>query len=1044
MLNRLTLAGLSVLASIIPFATAAQEVTSSVDISFKPTCVEAVLSANEVRPGGRVAVTFRFRNDGMGTARADYMVFTHVEFTEKDCSDIVVHADHRPTVPATCWRPGEVVSDGAHVLQFPAEALEGTYHIHVGVYDPDDPSAPRISDQYVAQIEVSRDAPEMRATPPAMSEVEAASRRSALAGRVGNPAVLQDERVAFRISRQTGVWELADKKTGETWHSSPERESFGTIRLSDGTRSVTEIIDSFSSVRRHGQNLLLTYRPKVGGGSVKVLFTIELLPERGLRFDYSEIRDPAPAPEGGKWRVEIVRMLDNCLWVTDTERGYFAVPERLGVLLAVSQGLPDTKRYTAYSNHRSYSMAMVGIVKNDSALLVHWDDPYTHLEARRSWPDIPIVPGHGMLSASLELSKSSRSFIINPLGKGGYAEIASAYREVARERGLLRTWREKANADQRVDAMLGAANFKPFVFVRWLPNTRLNDTDRERILIDYTFDEAAQIAEHLRHDLGIERAMFVLAGWIRRGYDNQHPDILPAAPECGGDEGLADCSRRVKALGYLFGLHDNYQDMYTDAPSWDESFIMKSIDGSLCRGGEWSGGLAYVTCSKKALELAKRDQNFPSVKKLFAPSIYFIDTTFAAPLFECFDPEDPLSALDDIHWKRELSEYARETFGLFGSEEGQEWAVPCADYFEGLMSHKTERANGDVVIPLFPMVYGDCINLYTHQGDRAVPDRPDYVLDHLLYAEMPIYQLGPHLYYRGEDERSVPVRVSVHSVKSTGPRRFEIVYAWEASATPKSDHAVFVHFVNPDLYQGEGIAFQNDHGLTRSMTDWRPGEKVLDGPYTVHAPEDGVFDVMVGLLDSSAQRVPMLGEESQGIRYRLGTLTVSSAEVSFVAASVAMDPRLCFARNEGQYASANQTDRFIKNTYEILSPLNRLTAHSPMTSHQFLRPDRKVERSRFGDAEITVNHGDQPFCMENAVLPQYGFVVQSPLLVAFYATEYAGNKLSQPTLLVVESLDGKPLAESASVRKHRAFGDCSVTIAGRVFDFSADDSYAND
>jgi hypothetical protein len=36
--------------------------------------------------------------------------------------------------------------------------------------------------------------------------------------------------------------------------------------------------------------------------------------------------------------------------------------------------------------------------------------------------------------------------------------------------------------------------------------------------------------------------------------------VLPAAPEIGGDEGLVNCSRRVRALGkgWVFGLHDNY------------------------------------------------------------------------------------------------------------------------------------------------------------------------------------------------------------------------------------------------------------------------------------------------------------------------------------------------------------------------------------------------------------------------------------------------------------------------------------------------------
>ena len=42
-------------------------------------------------------------------------------------------------------------------------------------------------------------------------------------------------------------------------------------------------------------------------------------------------------------------------------------------------------------------------------------------------------------------------------------------------------------------------------------------------------------------------------------------------------------------------------------------------------------------------------------------------------------------------------------------------------------------------------------------------------------------------------------------------------------------------------------------------------------------------------------------------------------------------------------------DRFVKNTHEILSPLNELTARMRMTQHQFLTPDRKVQQSTFGE-----------------------------------------------------------------------------------------------
>ena len=71
-------------------------------------------------------------------------------------------------------------------------------------------------------------------------------------------------------------------------------------------------------------------------------------------------------------------------------------------------------------------------------------------------------------------------------------------------------------------------------------------------------------------------------------------------------------------------------------------------------------------------------------------------------------------------------------------------------------------------------------------------------------------------------------------------------------------------------------------------------------------------------------------------------------------ASNAPNPAL-FARADGGWAAElHPMDRFVKNTYEILSPLNELTARMRMTQHQFLTPDRKVQQSTFGEGADAV------------------------------------------------------------------------------------------
>jgi len=288
-----------------------------------------------------------------------------------------------------------------------------------------------------------------------------------------------------------------------------------------------------------------------------------------------------------------------------------------------------------------------------------------------------------------------------------------------------------------------------------------DSTAEESVRVRWTFDEAARIAEHLRNDLKIERCFFMVGGWTEGGYDVRHPDDLPANPECGGNEALADAVERIQKLGYVGCLHDNVQDMYRDAKSWDPSYIEKRPDGSLIAGGRWNGGRAYMVCAPKQLELAQRVQNLGAIRDLFKPWSYFIDTTYAVPPRECFDPNHPIGRNDDIAWKIRLSDYARNLFGIFGSECGREWALPHSDFFEGLVGvsgryyHQLKPEEMDAgVIPFFEMVYHDCQICYGKYGYRA-EEAAEYVAHHVLCARPLHYHSFPdHLYWQTESRRS--------------------------------------------------------------------------------------------------------------------------------------------------------------------------------------------------------------------------------------------------------------------------------------------------
>ena len=343
-------------------------------------------------------------------------------------------------------------------------------------------------------------------------------------------------------------------------------------------------------------------------------------------------------------QVTSISLLEDLLGATDAGKGYVIVPVREGLLVPADSGLSFTHRFGTFE-YEGCHMEMLGIVQGGAAVMITWHDPYVAAELKSAVAETPSSAGRQRLSASLVLGKSAKSFRIRLLGQGDYVTIGKAYRQVAQEKGWLVTWDEKLKDHPERAKLFGAVNYKLWSTL----DRRMNEesTKEESVRVNWTFDEAAQVAEHLKRDLKLDKVLFIMGGWIHRGYDNQHPDILPTAPECGGDAAFADCARRVRNLGYLFCLHDNYQDIYRDSPSWDENLIMKNADGTLALGGRWAGGRAYLTCSQMALDLAQRPQNLPAVKDLSAADAYFIDTTYAAGLQECFDPAHPLT-----RWRR--------------------------------------------------------------------------------------------------------------------------------------------------------------------------------------------------------------------------------------------------------------------------------------------------------------------------------------------------------------------------------------------------------
>jgi hypothetical protein len=203
---------------------------------------------------------------------------------------------------------------------------------------------------------------------------------------------------------------------------------------------------------------------------------------------------------------------------------------REGLLIPADSGKTFIHRFETYA-YEGCHMAMFGAVKGGSAVLFTWDDPYVSLDIQSRETKDAASGAIQLLTSTLILRKSARSFRVQICGPGDYVTLAKVYREVAKAKGWWVPWSEKLKGHPDDAKLFGAINYKLWSTLSRSMNEE--STQERSVSVNWTFDEAAQVAEHLKNDLQLDRVLFTIGGWIHRGYDNQHPDILPAAPECG-------------------------------------------------------------------------------------------------------------------------------------------------------------------------------------------------------------------------------------------------------------------------------------------------------------------------------------------------------------------------------------------------------------------------------------------------------------------------------------------------------------------------------
>lgn len=314
-----------------------------------------------------------------------------------------------------------------------------------------------------------------------------------------------------------------------------------------------------------------------------------------------------------------------------------------------------------------------------------------------------------------------------------YNDLCKAYRAYAKETGLFTTLAEKSARGPGIDRLIGSAIVHKGIKTHVSPDSFYYDKEhpqRNDLVVPFC-KRAREIRRY--YQKGIRKLYLHLDGWGDPGYDNRHPDYLPACEEAGGWREMQNLSDTIKDCGYLFGLHDQYRDYYMDAPSYDREFACQAPDGSIPEMARWAGGRQSYLCATQAPYYVRR--NFEEVLRHgIRLDASYLDVFTCNEGDECANPRHRMSRRECFERREACFSYLWSKNILPSSEECGDWAmrqlVFCHYGPYDFMLAKPGSPRRGIAVPLFNLVYHDCLIL-PWPMDR-LPDTEDYMLYALL------------------------------------------------------------------------------------------------------------------------------------------------------------------------------------------------------------------------------------------------------------------------------------------------------------------------
>ena len=293
-----------------------------------------------------------------------------------------------------------------------------------------------------------------------------------------------------------------------------------------------------------------------------------------------------------------------------------------------------------------------------------------------------------------------------------YNDLCREYRQYVDEQGNLRTLREKAARNPSVERLAGCMFVHKGIKNVVQPDSEFFDPQNpEKYSRLVPFSRREEEIRKFRR-MGVENLYLHLDGWGQPGYDNQHPDYLPACREAGGWEGMKSLVDTVHECGYLFGVHDQYRDYYLAAPGYEEELACHLPDGTVPGHRRWAGGPQTYLCASQAPYFVRR--NFMELERQgIRLDGAYLDVFTCNEGDECASPEHRMSRRECYEFRGACFEYLLSRGILTSSEEVSDWAVPSLVFchyapYDFMMRRPGSPKEG-IPVPLYNLVYHDCV-----------------------------------------------------------------------------------------------------------------------------------------------------------------------------------------------------------------------------------------------------------------------------------------------------------------------------------------------